>query len=687
MNFSHQLDNILTQVEKIEEEMVHAKNNGTEAIVPLFELFFATPYRQLLNICLSYYSDIFNTFRTQSADSSIDDISLLLESETQLKQVGISTLRVLSWLLSNTYPSQWPMDFTNVTWVFLTSQPATPRRQSTSTQASSVEVAPFEEEDNIRWIILLARQSVLHRGLVSILSELETQVQETSEVDSQALTQQSPAQLPSQDQDDDWMDDEVEPRPKKTENSFVPLFVRSSGSGETSPTCHIVVMSFLFNPGASEVGFERYQTILKAIGASMTSLFLSLIHVSQVVSMLPTLSPSGHPPLSTQSRRHRDRPGADEANPRADIFNPINAAVVSARLDNALLTIVRSDQLKTEKTQRIFSGLLLCFFKHTIQAQARKEAFDKSRRRKTRARRDGVSREQDEAEREAQSLRVMTECLVRVCHSPELPHVVQDTLLSIDAFQIFEKKDHPLFLSLLLAMFGPCVGLFRLCKAILMSIKHPSNSFSTNQDTFQVATHIVRSEFGASFFVSQSEAGGIRLADVASLCAFVCLHCINKDARLNGLHTLVGLPVNVTGKLTLLNLKVFDVNVQIRKAILRVLTDLYSEIEWSEDLSSPSEADSDSPLFTPLWLKRVLAIDSDSTQQTCQTETEDFMYRVLFQTHHPHTSPHPLTPSEALSFFKAKDSFSLFQKYVQIHAQQIIQAEMRGPDLSQTFME
>ncbi|KAH7827187.1 uncharacterized protein MONOS_6410 [Monocercomonoides exilis] len=258
---------LLKDIETFEKECGKVKFQNPEQIADIFDTFFCTIFRATL----SGLSGLLERFYVSAEKSIVSPKLFALCCGASSKRVQAKVLRLLSWLLSNSFPNQWPPQFISDCWSFILSSPS--QIQASSNESSSTIFQTKGSRatyDSFRWSFFLFRESLLARGLVSILTDLQFQVnqiksQELGEGDSiERYEKFSDAQ--SEDCD---------------ESSFAP----DVGIHKKNDVIERLILSYMLNASDTNISFDRFLPMLKSVKAEISEIFSSLVLVSQALSL------------------------------------------------------------------------------------------------------------------------------------------------------------------------------------------------------------------------------------------------------------------------------------------------------------------------------------------------------------------------------------------------------------------
>ncbi|KAA6395049.1 MAG: hypothetical protein EZS28_009425 [Streblomastix strix] len=208
---------------------------------------------------------LFSAFTTQFVAHVLDGVVCELEKEFQWFDDGDQTkqfmkdpasehrdtkfLRTLSWLMSNSFPNEWPENFVEQCWEFILHDLFPSNAVST---------------ERYRWIFFFIRESTICRGLVSIFADLQFQVEQmekqefNKEVNAPALfVPQSQLKKKGQIGDD--------------ENNYRMTVVNR------------LILSFILNTSDNQIGFERFLPALRCVKASVWMMFSSIVMALEAI--------------------------------------------------------------------------------------------------------------------------------------------------------------------------------------------------------------------------------------------------------------------------------------------------------------------------------------------------------------------------------------------------------------------
>lgn len=227
---------------------MHMMNN--DQIPKVFESFVST---LLFPFCDTLVHEL-SSFFCKADIGSINSSKLVKCTSTQIFKIQARLLRLLSWFLSNCYPNNWPAHFIDTCWSFIMFSPE--RFSSDNSSKDELSDTDFcylesDEEYKFRWSFFYFRESMLARGFVSIVSDLQYQAYNLEYKDKV-------------DQSYNSIEEEKEDTSSNLDiaHLFAPPLKWKS---KTFVVCQRILLGFLMNNSDADISFDRFLPLLKSI--------------------------------------------------------------------------------------------------------------------------------------------------------------------------------------------------------------------------------------------------------------------------------------------------------------------------------------------------------------------------------------------------------------------------------------
>ena len=165
----------MRQLDLIERECEKTAYQGEDEISHLFDIFNSS----ILLPSLEELTKNLTRFFLDCEDDRIDVSLLLSVTGSRINRLHSRILRVLSWFLSNCYPNDWPSHFIETCWSYILYVPPSSNDTNTTDQKNLHQSS--RSGFSFRWTFFFFRESLLIRGLTSILADLQSQISEVND--------------------------------------------------------------------------------------------------------------------------------------------------------------------------------------------------------------------------------------------------------------------------------------------------------------------------------------------------------------------------------------------------------------------------------------------------------------------------------------------------------------------------